>query len=254
MNGTDDNKLMYKFAKPAKPLADFVHDFSMIKNMYKINEIVLIPNARVDLFFVKETDDQFRIELVGLETKPNKMAENNHEVMFRVSFNPLAAEYILGYSIADILDSKKTLRTNFWNFNIQDLNDFDTACNKVSEKIHSLSPSDIDERKRKLFELIFATDGEISVKEISEQVFWSARQINHYFNQQFGLSLKMYCNIFRFQASLSHLKQGQLFPQLNYYDQSHFIKEVKRFSGASPKELFKNENNRFLQFLAAGIK
>jgi hypothetical protein len=51
-----------------------------------------------------------------------------------------------------------------------------------------------------------------------------------------------------FQASLSHIKEGKLFPQLNYYDQSHFIKEIKKFSGVSPKELFKNQNDRFYNF------
>ena len=89
----------------------------------------------------------------------------------------------------------------------------------------------------------------MGVRDISQRINWGERQINQYFNNQFGLSLKAYCNILRFQASLAHINNGQLFPQLNYYDQSHFIKEIKRLSGASPKELFKNENNRFLQFL-----
>ena len=85
-------------------------------------------------------------------------------------------------------------------------------------------------------------------------MFWSTRQINQYFNHQFGISLKTYCNILRFQASLSHIKEGKLFPQLNYYDQSHFIKEIKKLSGALPKDLFKNKNSRFLQLLAIGPK
>jgi AraC-like DNA-binding protein len=110
-------------------------------------------------------------------------------------------------------------------------------------------PKEIDERKRFLFELILAANGEISIKELSEKVLWSERQINRYFNQQFGLSTKAYCNILRFQASLQHIQEGTLFPQLNFTDQSHFIKEIKKLSGVSPKELFKNQNDRFLQFL-----
>src|SRR5690606_38443671 len=108
---------------------------------------------------------------------------------------------------------------------------------KISQKIKSLVPEEIDGRKRKIFELVHDTQGEISVKEISEKVFWSARQINQYFNRQFGLSLKEYCQIFRFQASLSYIKAGKLFPQLNYYDQSHFIKQIKKFTGVTPKRL-----------------
>jgi AraC-like DNA-binding protein len=79
------------------------------------------------------------------------------------------------------------------------LKDFVLFCEKASLKIQSLLPKDIDERKRKLFEWIFTTNGEISVKELSEKLFWSERQINQYFNHQFGLSLKAYCNILRFR-------------------------------------------------------
>jgi AraC-like DNA-binding protein len=84
------------------------------------------------------------------------------------------------------------------------------------------------------------------VKELADKVFWSSRQINRYFNEQFGISLKAYCNILRFKNSLHHIKDGQLFPDLDFADQAHFIKEVKRFSGVVPKELFKNRNDRFI--------
>lgn len=63
------------------------------------------------------------------------------------------------------------------------------------------------------------------IKELSEKVFWSSRQINPYSNQTFGISLKAYCFIYRFKSSLQYLKNGQLYPNLNFADQSHFIKE-----------------------------
>ena len=138
---------------------------------------------------------------------------------------------------------------DFWGFCIDDLNDFGEFCKKISKKIYSILPDKIDERKRQLFQLIFASNGEIPIKELSEKLLWSQRQINRYFNQQYGLSLKAYCKILRFQASLAHIKNGKLYPHLNFTDQSHFIKEVKQLSGVSPKELHKNKNDRFLQFL-----
>lgn len=185
---------------------------------------------------------------MGLETQP-KSANIMFSAFFAINFNPLSVEYIFQHPIADILNSGKKLPANFWDFTIDDLNDFDEFCTKATRKIQSLLPVAIDERKRKLFELIFTSNGEISVKELSEKIFWSERQINRYFNQQFGLSLKTYCNILRFQASLRHIKHGELYPQLNFADQSHFIKEIKKLSGVSPKELHKNKNDRFLQFL-----
>ncbi|ADB38346.1 helix-turn-helix domain-containing protein [Spirosoma linguale] len=240
--------LNYKLTKPDDSLAEFVYCFSSLQNLSASHEAVIIPNGKIDLMFSKTADDQLRISLLGLETKP-KYARQDVSNFFSISFNPLAVEYIFRFPIADILDNGKLLPAGFWGFNPNDLNDFDTFCTKAFEKIYSLLPIDIDERKRKLFNLIQRTNGEGSIKEIAEAVSWSERQINRYFNQQFGLSLKAYCTILRFQASLPHIKGGTLFPQLNFTDQPHFIKEIRKLSGVSPKELFKNQNDRFLQFL-----
>ena len=249
-----DKVTEHKLAKPDKSLADYVYCFSALQNLSNINQGVIITNVRIDLSFSKTTDNQFNISLIGLETKPKLLSTQAISIFFAVSFNPLAVEYILKHSIADIRNSERILPDTFWDFSVNDLDDFETFCRKISQRIQSLLPKEIDERKRRLFELIFNTNGEISVKELSEKVFWSSRQINQYFNQQFGLSLKAYCNILRFQASLSQIKEGELFPQRNYYDQSHFIKEIKKHSGASPKELYKNQNSRFLQFSVTDTK
>lgn len=244
----------YKLVRPDKPLADFVYSFSSLQNISEITEGVIVPNGRIDLIFFRTVENQFVISLLGLETKPKLMPRQNMATFFAINFNPLAVEYVLHQSVADILNTGRILPDDFWGITADDLNDFDLFCEKASLKIHSLLPKDIEERKRTLFEWIFESNGEISVKELSEKLFWSERQINQYFNQQFGLSLKAYCNILRFQASLSHIKEGKIFPQLNYYDQSHFIKEIKKFSGVSPKELFKNKNDRFLQFLVTDME
>ena len=238
----------HKLARADKALVDFIYCFSSVKNLSEMEEGVIIPNGRIDLFFSKTTDGQFHVSLVGLETKPKLISKKDIDCFFAVNFNPLAVEYIFQFPISDILNKEKKLQDNFFGIGPEDLNNFDMFCEKISRKVTSLLPGEIDERKRNLFKLIFETNGEISVKELSEKVSWSARQMNHYFNLQFGLSLKAYCNILRFQASLPYIKAGNLFPQFNFYDQSHFIKESKKLSGASPKELYKNINSRFLQF------
>lgn len=50
------------------------------------------------------------------------------------------------------------------------------------------------------------------------------------------------------RSSFESIKEGTLYPDLNYYDQSHYIKETKKYTGESPKKLLKNEDDRFLQF------
>ena len=242
-----DNDFYYKFIQPDRSLADFVESLgTFYVPSGKAKEVVVMPDGRIDLFFSQSLSAPLQITLVGLETVPEQRSIPPQTHNFVISFKPLAVEYILHTSIADILNSAKEFHAGCWNFTAGDLKDFDAFYKKASQKITALLPSAIDERKHKLFALIYSSNGEMSVKELSQKVFWSSRQINRYFNAQFGLSLKAYCNILRFRASLEHIAQGKLFPELNFTDQTHFIKQIKKFSGVVPKELSKNENDRFV--------
>ncbi|RQO32994.1 transcriptional regulator [Chryseobacterium sp. KBW03] len=242
-----DNDFYYHFIEPDKEIADFVENLGTFQNLSdEAKEVVIIPDGRIDLFFSQSASEPFHITLLGLETYPEQRYIHPHTLAFVVSFKPLAVEYILQTSIADLLNIGKELSSDFWNFNADDIKDFDASCLKAIQKIKDLLPQKVDERKRKLFDLIYASKGEMSVLELSEKTGWSSRQINRYFTKQLGLSLKAYSTILRFRASLEHIAQGRLFPELNYTDQNHFIKEVKKFSGVAPKELSKNKNDRFV--------
>ncbi|KAA2222625.1 helix-turn-helix domain-containing protein [Chryseobacterium sediminis] len=242
-----DQDFYYNFIEPDKDIADFVENLGTFQNLSnEAKEVVIIPDGRVDLFFSQSATEPFHVTLLGLETYPEQRYIAPHMIAFVVSFKPIAVEYILKTSIADLLNIGKELSSEFWDFKADDLQNFDICCLKATQTIKDLLPQKADERKRRLFDLIYTSKGEMSVQELSEKTGWSSRQINRYFTKQFGLSLKAYSTILRFRASLEHIAQGRLFPELNYTDQNHFIKEVKKFSGVAPKELSKNKNDRFV--------
>jgi len=242
-----DNGFLYKFIEPDKELTDFVENIGMFSNVTgKPNEIVIIPDGRIDLFFSRAADEPYHVMLRGLDTEPEERAIPPHTLTFAISFKPLGVEYLLSTSIASILNSGTLLPGNFWNFSENDLEDFDSFCRKANQQLLALLPAKIDERKRELFRLVYESHGEMPVKELSEKVFWNSRQINRYFNQLLGLSLKTFCKILRFRESLKHIAHGRIFPELNFADQNHFIREIKEFSGVVPKELLKNKNDRFV--------
>jgi len=244
-----DNDLKYKFIKPEKSLDDFVESFWCLQNLSDTDkDIIVLPDGRIDLICTQSATEPFNIILLGIGTHQDTAILTSNATMFAISFKLLATEYIFKNSVSHLLDKAQNLSADFWNFNEEDLNNFDLFCEKATRQIQSLLPKEIDNRKQKLFDLIYSSNGEMTVNELSEKVFWSSRQINRYFNQQFGLSLKAYCSIIRFRASFQHIKEGKLFPQQNFADQSHFIKEVKKLSGVLPKELSKNKNDRFIQF------
>ena len=248
--------LEYQTIKSNKNLSDFVDSFWYMKNKSdQTLETIGLPDGRIDLSLIKTAETPFQIRLLGLGTQQyekGKIPANS--TTFVISFKLPAVEYVFHESVAEILNSGKLLENDFWNFDENDLNDFKLFCKKATAKIHSLLIKEIDNRKQKLFRLIYESNGSMTVKELSEQCNWSSRQINRYFNQYFGLSLKAYCSILRFRTSLEHISKGKLFPEENFSDQTHFIKEIKKISGSVPKVLFQNKNDRFILLSALSAK
>lgn len=238
------------YYKPEDAISDFVSTYWLIENTTDKNNITLIPDAFFDLILAKDADKDFEIWLVGLGTTFEDHKEMPPTKMFGISFKLIASEYIFHHPIADFQNGAKKLQDNFWDFSESDLIDINKLIKKANNKIKQLIPLEVDIRKKRLFELLYQTNGDITVSELAEKSYWSSRQINRYFNHQFGISLKSYCNFLRFRSSYEHLKDGRLFPEENFSDQAHFIREVKKLSGVSPKELSKNENDRFIQFSA----
>jgi len=239
----------YKFVQPGDALCDYVESYWMLVNhANEPREIVLVPDGRIDVIFSCSANEPFHTLLMGLSDQPDQTIFAPGTIMAAVSFKLSAVEYILRNNMAGLLNEAQLLPNNFWGIEQADLHDFDHFYKKVSLAVEACIKEPIDGRKQKLFNLIYASNGAMSVKELSEQSYWSSRQINRYFNQQFGISLKTYCNILRFRASFEHIKEGKLFPQQNFADQAHFIKEVKKFAGVVPKALSKNKNDRFIQF------
>jgi AraC-like DNA-binding protein len=246
---TTENKLEYKIILPETELSDFVERFYIVENTSASDtEVVLIPDGRIDLFFIVLGTDQFIGTLIGIETQPTTASFPPKSIFIGISLKLLSIEYILHTTIADIMNGARKLPNDFWSITRNDLSNFDSFCDKTSKCIREQVKHKIDERKRKLFNHIYETNGALKVKEYAQYVFWSERQINRYFNQTFGLSLKAFCNILRFKASFQHIKEGNLFPEQNFADQAHFIREVKRLTKVTPKSLAKNENDRFIQF------
>jgi AraC-like DNA-binding protein len=75
----------------------------------------------------------------------------------------------------------------------------------------------------------------------------TSRQINRYFSTTFGLPLKTYLNIVRLRTTYKNLARQELYPANTYFDQAHYIKEIKKYTGLTPKTLSRNKNDRFLQ-------
>ncbi len=235
---------------PPSSLFQYVESFWALANHTdEEKEVIILPDGRVDLFFSYSSAEPYHVSLAGLGSLPSSGMIAGRSVMFAVSFKLLAMEYVLDRSIAELTDTVIQIPTDRWGITKSDLNDFASFCQKISAHIQEWhSKQDVDSRKQKLFARLYSSQGSLSVHDLADAIGWSSRQINRYFNHWFGLSLKKYCTILRYRASFGDIKDGKLFSEQNFVDQAHFIKDVKKYSGVTPKELAKNKNDRFIQF------
>jgi len=243
------NNIEYQRALPDNSLSDFVKFFWHLTNYSAEEKIVsILPDGYFDILFVSINNAPFIISLSGLGTKPIECIIPKNAIIFAISFKLLAAEYILKTNISSLINKEKYLPNDFWDFEPSDLCDFKSFINKVTKKMIEIVNKNIDHRKHHLFDILYVSNGALTVEEISDTVHWSSRQINRYFKNRFGISLKAYCTILRYRASFEHIKDGQLYPEEKYTDQAHFIREVRKYSGVTPKQLAVNKNDRFIQF------
>ena len=91
--------------------------------------------------------------------------------------------------------------------------------------------------------LIHQNIAAISVKHLLQSVHLSERQFERRFQQVVGIPAQSYIRIKRFNAAVRLLKAGHytkltdIAHALQFFDQSHFIREVKAFAGLTPKRL-----------------
>lgn len=241
----------YQFARPAAALAGFVGSFWLLRNAApEAKEIVVLPDGRVDVIFSYAAAEPYHVLLMGIGTAPGPAPFAPGVVMAAVSLRLPGVEYLLGTPVADIVNAVRPLPPDFWGIEPADLADFEGFCAKLSARLLALVPTHPDRPRQRLFELLYAAQGARPVSELAAQAGCTPRQLNRYFQHWFGLPLKAYCAILRFRASFAHLKAGQLFPELPYADQAHFIREVRKLAGARPKDLAQNRDDRFIQFSA----
>jgi AraC-like DNA-binding protein len=97
---------------------------------------------------------------------------------------------------------------------------------------------------------IQSSKGQITIRELEHKTGYGRRWLDMKFNERLGTSPKNLSAIIRFKHLYQALLEGNdAFEQKNsfydyYYDQSHFIRSFRRFTGITPKRL-ENAVNHF---------
>lgn len=105
-------------------------------------------------------------------------------------------------------------------------------------------PETTDRVARESVQALLQLNGQLRVEELAGQLNISRRQLERRFAERIGMSPKQLSKVIRLQAALQLMSQKQfhnltsLSYETGYFDQAHFIKDFKEFTGISPKQFY----------------
>jgi len=212
-----------------------------IKRYTSQNEFILQPRAMV----LGQTIEPFFIEPIGyvntfairfypygfanFVTTPIKNLANK-ETPIELLFGEKTAKE-LEQKIIHATDSKQRIEI-IENFLLEKLNNKTTIDNIVKQTVDAL----------------LSSNGTESITTILKEDLSKRRQLERNFKKQIGVSPKQLGKVIRLQTALKILLNKKADNLTNiayeseYFDQAHFIKDFKEFTGINPKEFLGNEN------------
>lgn len=87
--------------------------------------------------------------------------------------------------------------------------------------------------------LIYQTNGTIRIKELNDRLSISQSPFEKRFRKVVGITAKKFASIVRFNSVLDNLNKTKSLTEIcyenNFFDQAHFIKDFKQFTGDTPE-------------------
>lgn len=230
-----ENKLEYLRFKPSSELQNFVNCYWFYTVDNQEHEFNILPDAFFDIIIF--LNEQNKTIITGIWSKSSVLRFSNASII-GLQFKPRFL-CINDLKIADCVDASK-------EFNLQDLNiSLDKLTALIGDKeavmdyfntallefVHSKVP---DEKLEKVFDVLERNILTMNINEMAAELDCTQKTIYRIVMKYLGISPKEYLTIMRFRDSLKKDVNTSLD---GFYDQSHFIKNVKKLTGETPKEL-----------------
>ena len=193
-----------------------------------------------------------RCFVIGQLTKPYTVQPTGKTGIFFVCFHPNGFSPFAAFPIKEMENTAVPLNKLFGQEGDR-LGHQIVCANSTSERIalaedflvrRITQKHTIDEIVRSTVESILTANGQLSVEDLSKRNHINRRQLVRKFSSSVGLSPKQLSKTIRLQATLKMLltRNVESFTNLahenEYFDQAHFIKEFKEFTGVTPKEFY----------------
>ena len=216
----------------------------------------LIYQDKVNMFVDENSNALPELYIYGQFTKYSKNKVTGPFRTIGVYLEPIALKVLFGIDANEFSNLNTPLEDIIPNSILEQLRDARSVYEKVdvlSNFLQSrlLQTKSISQNAK--WALLLLQSGK-SLKEIQDEMKMSERSLERLANQHIGMSPKMYSRVMRFQSSLNLLRATDYDNLLGialeheYFDQAHFNREFREFTGVTPSLFLKVMNEQLPNF------
>jgi AraC-like DNA-binding protein len=227
-----------------------------------------------DIILFKEADSQFKFgpdgNIIPIKQRlftihqlpaPYQLLINNKLSFFTIKIQPWCNALILPWlDTGGIINLEAKLGAIFDDVLFERLFNTESSVEKFDLITSLLIPfmdqyalNDDHMLIKSVVERVYESEGKITVTELAEFGNLSRQSLNAKFKQKVYYTLKHFITAVRILAGIKRKVNEPEIPlttlayEMGYYDQAHFIKDLKQITGLTPKAFFQNLAPFFLR-------
>lgn len=260
--------MVYKTHTPSGFLSKYLKEIVYIKDYYPEHFMdKYLPDGTINIVFELSNTSKYIYDNFSNEEKQKcsqvwfsgvlkeYITISSHaEEMIVVVFHPGAC-YPLTHNNANLFTDKVVSAVDVFGMTIIDLYTNLKTSNLLDDKFYKienwLSNQLIDDDFytniiRTAIDYICSTSSKVSISNLALESGFSQKQFIQLFRKYVGITPKQLHRIMRFNDILSNIKKNEkvswtaIALDCGYFDQAHFIKDFKSFSGLNPKKYLKD--------------
>jgi hypothetical protein len=227
----------------------------------------IIPDGCIEMIFILGDDikrytpeNEFIIQpramILGQTIEPFYVEPMGYVNSFAVRFYPFGFANFITLPVKNLANKETPIDILFGEKPSKELEKKIIQAKDTSERIEAIEnfllgklndKAIIDNIVKSTIDAIFLTRGSTSINTILKNDLSKRRQLERKFFKQVGLSPKQLGKVIRLQTALKMLLNQQsesltkIAYESEYYDQSHFIKDFKEFTGTNPKDFLEDD-------------
>ena len=239
---TNDD-IRYVATPPSPTMAHLIDAFWESENTSETPlDYPVVPDGCMDIIAFPE-NSRHRLMVVGAMCRTEIVQTPPKKIFYGIRFLPGVLPKVLKTSARDLVDKQVALES-FHPELAQALVSFPSCAHDTPAMEKALAPFLLstapDELIRRAIFFIEQSQGALPIAKLAASLGLSERQLERRFVRDIGYPPKLFARIMRFHAAHRRLSRSgignltSLAHEQGYYDQAHFNKEYRRFTGMHP--------------------